>query len=442
MSNTNLIKSAIISVIIAFFIIPLPVSADMSLDSIAENYVRIVLQVGQYDEYMVDSYFGPEELKPSKPISEGADPPYDEFVLEAKVLAEELNAVDSNQLAGMQLKRYWFLRGQIASLIGRIQMLTGNVMPFDVETRTMYGIELPDFNKVYYDSLLEELGNLLPGEGSVADRFNFYQAQMRVPLNKVERVFRTGMKEAQVRVSKHIAIPDPDSISIEVVHEKQWTADCRYQRNGHSHMQFNVDNPFYLDEAITFPCHELYPGHHLSFLYIDKYLFEENGWVEYSIVPCFSPFTGMLEGIAEYGIELTFPKAEWIEFVKDRLCPIAGIDTGFIDSYYDMWKLKYRLYSVESYVARQYLSGEIDSTEAKDALLYYAIYGTDEVDDRIGFYDDYRSYVVTYYIGIDLIRNHIEAITDSSNDPEAKWEAFAELLKTPLTPANLLSRSK
>lgn len=416
--------------------------SETTLDSIAESYVKLTLRVGQYDEYMVDSYFGPVELKPSTPISGSADPPYDEFLLEAKALAEELNAIDGDQPAGIHLKRHLFLRGQIAALIGRIQILNGTVMPFDVETRTMYDVELTSFNKDYYDSLLTELDELLPGEGSIADRFNMYQAQMKVPLDEVERIFRIGMKVAQERVSKHIAIPDPDSVSIEVVHDKWWTADCRYQRNGHSHMQFNVDNPFYLDEAITFPCHELYPGHHLSFLYIDKYLFEENSWVEYSIVPCFSPFTGILEGIAEYGIDLTFPKAEWIEFVKDSLCLIAGIDTSLVESYYDMWKLKYRLYSVESYVARQYLSGEIDSTEAKHMLMRYAIYGEDEVDDRIGAYDNWRSYVVTYYVGKDLIHDHIEAVTKGTDDTESKWAAFAELLKTPLTPGNLVGRTR
>jgi len=442
MANKNQFISAVVAIIVALFTSPWSVGADTSLDSIAESYVKLTLRVGQYDDYMIDSYFGPQEWMPSTPLTESAEAPYDEFLEEAEALAEVLDGIDASQLIDLELMRYRFLGGQIASLLGRIQMLTGTVMPFDVETRTMYGIELPDFDRVYYDSLLEELDNLLPGEGSVADRFNIYQAQMKVPLDEVESVFRTGTKAAQMRVSRHIAIPDPDSVSIEVVHDKWWTADCRYQRNGHSHMQFNVDNPFYLDEAITFPCHELYPGHHLSVLYIDKYLFEENGWVEYSIVPCFSPFTGMLEGIAEYGIDLTFPKAEWIEFVKDRLCPIAGVDTALVDSYYDMWKLKYRLYSVESYIARQYLSGEVDSAEARDALMEYAIYGDDEVDDRLGAYDSWRSYVVTYYVGKDLIRDHIEAVTEGADDPEEKWAAFAELLKTPLTPVNLQIKSK
>ena len=32
-----------------------------SIEVIAEEYVRLVLQVGQYDSAVVDAYFGPEE---------------------------------------------------------------------------------------------------------------------------------------------------------------------------------------------------------------------------------------------------------------------------------------------------------------------------------------------------------------------------------------------
>lgn len=411
--------------------------ADTALDTIAESYVKLVLRVGQFDEYMVDSYFGPQEWKPAAFPDDSLEPPYDAFLVEAKSLAEELRDIDTTELVDLLLKRHRYLEKEITAFIGRIQMLTGTIMPFDLETSTMYDVELPPFDVAYYDSLLQELDKLLPGEGSVADRFNKYQAQLKVPQEKVERIFNVGMNAARKRVARHIDIPEADSVSIEVVHDQWWSADCRYQGHGHSHMQFNVDNPFYIDEAITFPCHELYPGHHLSFLYIDKYLRDDSGWVEFSLSPCFSPQATMMEGTAEYGIDLTFPRADWIEFVKGKLCPIAEVDTGLVEPYYDMWRVKYQLYPVESHVARQYLDGEIDSLEAKALLMHYAIYGEDEVDARIGAYDSYRSYVVNYYVGKDLVRDHIEAAAGGTNDRDALWKAFAELLKTPLTPGNL-----
>lgn len=425
---------------IAIFAAAADASADTTLDSIAESYVKLVLRVGQYDEYMVDSYFGPDDWIPGAPPDENLEPPYDAFLAKAKSLTEKLRSIDTGKLVGLQLKRYRYLESQLAALIGRIEMLAGKTMTFDEETRTMYDVTLPAFNKTYYDSLLQELDRLVPGEGSVAERFNTFMMPLRIPNGKVEQVFNVGVAAARERVSNYLDIPKGDSVSIETVTGQWWTADCRYRGNGHSHMQLNIDRPFYLDQAITFPCHEIYPGHHLSFLYIDKYLLGDNGWVEFSLIPSFSPLSALLEGIAEYGIDLAFPKAEWIEFAETTLCPIAEIDTSLIEPFYDMWQLKYQLYPVESHIARQYLSGEIDSTKAKEQLIHYAIYSEDEVDARVGAYDSWRSYVVNYYVGKDLVSDHIEAVTEGADDRNAQWETFVELLKTPLTPANLVKK--
>ncbi|MFH1372546.1 MAG: hypothetical protein ABII79_01955 [bacterium] len=440
---TRRFRYVVIVVLMLFTLAAAPhATACAKLDSIAESYVKLVLRAGQYDEDMVDSYFGPEEWKPNAPADGNLEPPYEAFLNEARSLAEELREIDTDELTSLHLKRYQYLEKHIVALIGRIDMLSGKALLFDVETITLYDVVLPPFDQAYYDSLLQKLDRLLPGEGSVADRFNAYQAQLEVPKDKVEQIFNVGVAAARERVSRYIDIPKADSVSIEVVSDRWWTADCRYKGHGHSHMQLNIDRPFHLDQAITFPCHEIYPGHHLSFLYIDNYLLQDSGWIEFSLISAFSPLAAMMEGSAEYGIDLTFPRADWINFTKTTLCPIAGINTSLVEPYYDMLRLKYQLYPVESHIARQYLDGEVDSEEAKTQLLHYAIYSEDEVEARIGAYDSYRSYVVNYYIGKDLVCDHVEAVAKGSNDQEALWAAFGELLKTPQVPANLMKKPK
>ena len=41
-----------------------------SIDIIAEDYVKLVLEIGQYDNAFVDAYFGPEDWKPTEEKSE------------------------------------------------------------------------------------------------------------------------------------------------------------------------------------------------------------------------------------------------------------------------------------------------------------------------------------------------------------------------------------
>ena len=51
------------------------------------------------------------------------------------------------------------------------------------------------------------------------------------------------------------------------------------------------------------------------------------------------------------------------------------------------------------------------------------------------FFDRYRSYVINYNFGQDLVGEYIEKRADG--DREARWAAFATLLSLPLTPEDL-----
>lgn len=44
-------------------------------NKVAEDYVKLVLEVGQYDPYFVDAYYGPEEWKPEKPEDDNSTVP-------------------------------------------------------------------------------------------------------------------------------------------------------------------------------------------------------------------------------------------------------------------------------------------------------------------------------------------------------------------------------
>jgi len=91
---------AVVASLHMIFVIISLVRADATLDSIAESYVRLTLRARQYDEYMVDSYFGLAEWKPSLPVEENSEPPFDEFLTEARTLAEDLSSIDTSQSEG------------------------------------------------------------------------------------------------------------------------------------------------------------------------------------------------------------------------------------------------------------------------------------------------------------------------------------------------------
>ena len=59
---------------------------------------------------------------------------------------------------------------------------------------------------------------------------------------------------------------------------------------------------------------------------------------------------------------------------------------------------------------------------------------------RVKFFDQYRSYVINYNLGKDMVRRHIEAQGGTATRPAARWEQFARLISSPRLPSSLVTR--
>ena len=51
------------------------------------------------------------------------------------------------------------------------------------------------------------------------------------------------------------------------------------------------------------------------------------------------------------------------------------------------------------------------------------------------FIEKYRSYVVNYNVGKDLVNNYVESKAD--NDAEKRWKEFEKLILAPIPPSDL-----
>jgi hypothetical protein len=56
---------------------------------------------------------------------------------------------------------------------------------------------------------------------------------------------------------------------------------------------------------------------------------------------------------------------------------------------------------------------------------------------RVRFMDQYRSYVINYNLGQDLVRQYIEAQGGTAGNPAKRWEEFAKLISSPRLPSGL-----
>jgi hypothetical protein len=56
---------------------------------------------------------------------------------------------------------------------------------------------------------------------------------------------------------------------------------------------------------------------------------------------------------------------------------------------------------------------------------------------RVRFFDQYRSYVINYNLGQDLVKSYIESKGGTSEDPQKRWQEFMRLLASPRLPSGL-----
>jgi len=402
------------------------------LDPIARRYVTLALGLGRHDPNYVDAYYGPESLRVA---AEGESL----GVAEVRTSADSLIAVLGDTVPAyydsMIRMRHRYLRTQLGSMAARARILGGQRLGFDEEARALYDVTPPKLDDAHFDSLLARLDSLLPGRAPLADRFQRFRDQMVIPAAKVDTVFRTAIAACRARTRAHLKLPEGERFDLEYVKGTPWNAYNWYKGGYHSLIQVNLDLPIPVDRAVDLACHEGYPGHHVYNASLEKALFRDRGWVEISVYPLFSPQSLIAEGSANFGIDMAFPAAERTAFERDSLFPLAGLDTSLAERNAAVREVIEDLNYARNEVARRYLDGQLSKSAAEKAMRRYWLIGPEAAAKQLRFIDTYRSYVINYNLGRDLVADWVQR--QAGDSPEQRWRAFGALLSSPRLPGDL-----
>lgn len=397
-----------------------------SIDELVEEYLFLELSMALHDPAHVDAYFGPEGIKAA---AEAARPGLEEIRARSKTLASQLQNTDGDVV------RIEGLLARLRALDARIDLASGNPGTFDEESERLFGVRAPDYDAAHFDAILAEIDALLPGDDELSVRVNAFRSQFEIPPDKLAEVLETATEECRRRTLEFIELPDGESYTVEYVTDKPWSGYNWYQGGSQSLIQFNTDLPRRIDGAVDLGCHEGYPGHHTYNALLELNLVHGKGWTEYSLYPLFSPQSLIAEGSGNYGIQLAFPNDERVQFEREVLFPIAGLDASEADRFYALDKLLGKLNYAGNEAARDYLNGDMSREQAIDWLIHYSLMTPERAAQRADFIDTYRSYVINYNYGKDLVREYMERGTD---DPAERWSRFEELLSSPKLPSDLL----
>lgn len=411
---------------------------EFKMNEIAEQYVKLVLEIDLYKPGYVDAYYGPEEWKPDESSKQEIDTSLTNALnSKADELLDKLEALKDYKATEMGALRYRFLSKQLLSVKGMIFIISGGTFPFDKEAQILYDAEPPIYTDEHFQKIIDKLDNIVPGNGSLSQRLNEFKNRFIIPPEKLDTVFTAAINECRRRTLKHITLPGEENFEVKYVNEKPWGAYNWYRGNSFSIIEVNTDLPIQIERAVDLAAHEGYPGHHVFNALLEKNFVKEKGWVEFSIYPLYSPISLIAEGTANFGIQVVFPGDERVKYERDVLFPLAGLNPDNADLYYNILELTEDLDYAGNEAARNYLNGNWTRERAVDYLETYQLLSNERAKKKLDFIDFYRSYVINYNFGEDIIKNYIEKNGGFAGDPERRWEVFEQLLLTPQTPSGL-----
>lgn len=407
---------------------PLPAAG---LDAVARDYVVLQLATGEKEDGYIDAYYGPAELA-AEGKAMAAARSLSQLRSEADSLAARIAAMSFPRGSDEQ-RRASFLLANLNAARTRLRMLSGEKLSFDDEAEGLFGVRPTLKPASHFDPVLESIDKLVPGDGPLWKRVDDFQDRFVIPADRLKPVFDAAIAACKARTGRFVALPPGERFDLAFVTGKSWSAYNYYQGDFRSKIEVNTDLPIRMQRAVDLGCHEGYPGHHLLNILLEQKLTRGRGWIEFSVYPLFSPQSLIAEGSAKYGTELAFPGGEKLAFEVATLYPLAGLPTGQAAAHDRLAEAMRSLRGATMSIQREFLDGRIGEEEAVGQLQKYGLQSEARARKALDFAKQYRSYVINYGLGEQMVEADIEA----HSTPAERWKRFVEIISEPTLPSDL-----
>jgi len=400
-----------------------------TLEDSARDYVHLVLEIGAHEEGYIDAYYGPAKWKTE---AEAHPRTIAELKTEADRIQAALRAMSAARPPIGRRRAAW-LMAQTASARFRLDMIEGAHLPFRDEAERLFALR-PDLRPLEtYDPVLARIEALVPGQGPLNERVEAFRNRYTIPSDRLSAVMDAAIAECRRRTRAHVQLPDNERFSMEFVTRQSWSAYNWYKGDNQSLIQVNTDLPIAIDRAVALGCHEGYPGHHVQGIY-NEAQYRRRGWIEFSVAPLYAPASPLNEGGANFSIDLAFPRAERVAFEAATLYPLAGLDPATAPALDALRRALSDLSGARLTIAALYLDGEITRARALELTQRYQLISRARAEQSLAFTEHYRSYVINYATGEDLVRAYVERAGQSE---AAQWAAYQRVLSEPTLPKDL-----
>ncbi len=397
------------------------------MDDIGRDYIVLGLGVGELEEGVVDSYYGPAELK-AEAVARKATA--NQLVGEIAALRDRVGSSD------IDAQRARWLDRQLIGLETIARKLDGEEFDYVREVELCFDASPTATPPEAYAELRRQLDDLLPPGGALNVRLEARDDRMTIKPERVLEILNWVTDQLHELCAPVFPIPEGDSLEISVVTNEPWSAYNWYEGGRRSRIEFNTDQPTRAHQLVGILGHEAFPGHHLEHASKEERLVEQEGRVESSVQLINTPEAYISEGLAEVGPRLLVGREKWQEMLL-AICEQAGIKITTDDAARE-WEIgqALRLLRGSSGDAALMLHAQgRPRDDVKQFLIDDALRTPDQAEKSFAFMTHplWRTYVFCYAGGEQLLNQWM----DAAGDETAKRARFQRLLTEQLTPSGI-----
>ena len=375
----------------------------------SERYLELCLRLGRHVDGLVDAYYGPAEIKERVDQEEVRDPAA--LVQDAVSLLEE--ADDG------------WLGAQLVGLETVARRLAGEEIPYEDEVERCYGMRPEWVPEASFEAAHRELDEALPGNGSLAERYQAWREGDGLQGDALAAVFDGLTEDFRSRTKALFELPEGESVEVDYVTDEPWTAFNYYLGGLRSRVAVNTDVPMTPDIVGNLVAHEGYPGHHTEHAWKEQ-LHVREGRLEESALMVGTPMSLISEGIAELASEIMLGEEEEQVIAAHVDATAVSYDPELSRT---VKEARRPIGYVPGNVALLIHTRGASDEEALEYSMRWGLTTRRRAEQNVRFVTDpvWRAYISTYTAGYDLCRDWV-------NGDRAR---FKRLLTEQLTPADL-----
>lgn len=401
------------------------------MDGIAREYLLIALAIDEIEHGIVDSYYGPPEIREEARSGNGGA-----AALAARAAALRTRLGDETDDAQ---RRHWLDR-QLLGLETIARRLAGEQLPYLVEVERCFDAVPEATPPEQYARTRKELEELVPGAGDLRERLAERNRRLTVPADRLPAIIDWVAAQLRSAAASIWPLAEGEQLSFRMVSNEPWSAYNWYDGNLGSRVEVNTDLPMRAQELALILAHETFPGHHMEHSWKEQRLYRERGYGEASAMLINTPEAYISEGLAEVGAWLLNDETRFQELLLG-ICDRAGIPMTPEDATRE-WLTSaagHRLRgsggdaALQLHVAKRSREDVVRFLE-QDALSTHerALKTLEFVEHPL-----WRTYVFCYAGGERLLRPWVE----SAGDKSAQHARFFRLLTEQIAPSQIAADS-